>query len=388
MIKLLRWIQGYVAFECSGGFVERFLNLSKFANLNLWDVKCDGEKISAYTTLKEFEALKEPAQKSGMDINVIKKGGLPVFTKKHKWRCGILLGFLGMCLFIWFMSGFIWEVEIVPDGDTYIEGLTEYLEEVGVKEGARKSKINILETQEELLDEFPQLSWVTLNIFGSKAQIEYTYASEQKPIVDKNAFTNVVASKNGEITLVEGYEGTNMVKAGANVVEGSLLISGVIKNGDNTERFVHARGKVYARTQNKITKKCVFVNETQIITDKKQIFKIGFFGLEIPLGKGVASSHRTKTEIFLHGNDIILPVGFLRTDNLVIENTSCDYTERQTKYLCLLNCVWEKRKSYSDVQIENISYIQKVEKNGFSLVMDIICVENIALEILVDTEKN
>ena len=65
-----------------------------------------------------------------------------------------------------------------------IEGFTEYLAGLGVETGARKSKVDILQVQENLLDTFSELSWVSINIFGTKAQVEYMYAKPQKEIAD------------------------------------------------------------------------------------------------------------------------------------------------------------------------------------------------------------
>ena len=82
MIKLLRLLCGYVIFEASGGFCERFLNLCKINNLNLWNIKNDGVKVVAFTTASEFASIKKPAQNAGMKINVVKECGLPFFIKR------------------------------------------------------------------------------------------------------------------------------------------------------------------------------------------------------------------------------------------------------------------------------------------------------------------
>ena len=37
MLKILRWLRGYVTFEAKGPFPERFLNLTLRADILLWD---------------------------------------------------------------------------------------------------------------------------------------------------------------------------------------------------------------------------------------------------------------------------------------------------------------------------------------------------------------
>lgn len=389
MIKLLRLLCGYVAFEASGGFCERFLNLCKINNLNLWNIKNDGVKVIAFTTASEFALIKKPAQNAGMEINVVKECGLPFFIKRHKWRCGAVFGIFMVFVAVWFLSGFIWEVEIVNDNDVKIEGFTEYLADLGVETGARKSKVDILQVQENLLDTFSELSWVSINIFGTKAQVEYMYAKPQKKIADNKSPTNVVSSKTGEIVLVEGYVGENVVKIGDCVAEGSLLISGVIKNADLSENLVHARGKVFAKTENEIISiseedlDCFLTNEIN------SIYKLVFFGLKIPFGKIPEEENITTTgEFMFQGNHVVLPVGMERTDCLLLKVDNIQLKEDRCKKNSLLNCVEEKRERFFDSELQSVQY--KTEKIGESLKVSakIICVENIAVEVPFQKEEN
>ena len=57
MVRLLQWLLGYVYFTAEGGFAERFLNLCKLRGINLRNIKNDGIKVNACTSLKEFERL-------------------------------------------------------------------------------------------------------------------------------------------------------------------------------------------------------------------------------------------------------------------------------------------------------------------------------------------
>lgn len=388
MVKLLRLLQGYVVFEATGGFVERFLNLCKINNINLWDVKNDGVKVIAFTSAVEFLKINIPAEKSGMEIKALKKCGLSFFVKRHKWRCGAAFGAFFVALFIWFLSGFIWNVEIVSTDSVKIEGFTERVEELGIKTGARKSEIDILQVQEQLLDSFSELSWVSLNIFGTKAQIEYTYAKPQAPIADKYSLTNVVALKSGKVTLVEGYSGVNMVKSGEYVTEGSLLISGIVKNADLTESFVHASGKVFAETENEIKKELLHRQKCKITTACENAFKFDFFGVEIPFGKENEEALLNTTHMLLEGNNTTLPIGFIREDYLSLREQSVELSEEECGLLCLFECVQEKRELYGEAELESVEYAVSSKEDKTSVSAEIKCVENIAAESPVSVEEN
>lgn len=388
MIKLLRLLQGYVVFEACGGFVERFLNLCKINGINLWNVKNDGVKVVAFTSAVEFMKLSVPAERSGMEINVIRKCGFPFFIKNHKWRCGAVFGALLVVLFIWFLSGFIWNVEIVSTDGVKIDGFTAKIEQLGVKTGARKSEIDILAVQEQLLDSFSELSWVSLNIFGTKAQIEYTYAKPQVPIADKNALTNVIALKSGKVVLVEGYSGVNVIKNGEYVTEGSLLISGIIKNADFTESFVHASGKVFAETENLIKKEIFGSQIVSIATEQPSLFKFNFFGVEIPFGREKEEAFSNTTPMLLEGNNTTLPIGFIRCDFLSFQEQEVALSEEECKLRCLLECVLEKRNLYSEAELRAVDFSVSQEGDKTTVSAEIKCVENIAVESPVIVDEN
>ena len=380
MIELLRLFKGYIRFIAEGGFAERFLNLCKINGVNLWNVENDGENVKACTTIHEFAKLKIPAQNSGMEIKILKNCGLPFVAKRHKWRAGVLAGIILTVLFIWYMSGFVWNVEIIEEKGCKIENLEKSVYEEGVKTGARKSEIDILQVQENLLEQFPELSWISVNIFGSKAQVEYTIAKENTPITDESIPKNIVAEKSGQIVLIEGYKGTNMVKKGEFVAQGSLLISGVVTNGDLTEELVRAKGKVFATTENEIVKKHNEKIDTEIVEFSKSRYIFYLFGLKIPFGINHESDLMSTTDIFLIGNDTVLPVGFIREDNLRVTDKNVSLNKNERILLGLCESVEEKRNEYSQTEIEKTRCSVKNFEAETEVKLYIKCVEDISME--------
>lgn len=382
MITLLRLLQGYVVFEAIGGFTERFLNLCKINNVNLWNVKNDGVKVIAFTSRAEFMRITVPAENSGMSINVLSQKGLPFFVRRHKWRCGAVAGVAFIVSSLLFVSSFIWDVELVSTDGVKIDGFTEKLDELGVRVGARKKNVDILAVQEELLDSFSQLSWVSVNIFGTKAQVEYTYAKPQLPMVDKNDYTNIVAKKDGRIVLVEGYSGTNIVKRGDFVTKGSLLISGVVKNADLSESIVHASGRVFAQTKTAVISNSLSLHNVETIQSSERDYFFNFFWFSIPLGRKADDGLSETTAMLLEGNDTVLPIGITRVDTVCSVKAAVELSERELLLFNLLECVEEKRAGFEDTEIEAVS--SRITEDG--VVLEIECVENIAEEISIETE--
>lgn len=387
MIQLLRLFKGYVEFCAEGGFPERFINLCKISGISLWNVKNDGVKVYACTTQKEFALLSVPAQNSGMDVRIIKSRGIKSFTKRHKWRCGVGFGIVIAFLFWFLMSGFVWEIEILETNGVNVEAFTESLGNLGVKIGARKSKIDIIEVQNQLMNEYNELLWVSVNIFGGKVQVEMSEFVEQKEIIDTKTPVNLIASKNGQVVLVKGYKGVNAVREGDNVTEGSLLISGVGLNADGSEYFVHAKGEVFAKTENNEEIVCEKSNDLQVSFEKDNRYFIYVFSLKIPLGLKTGGGFLTESTVYLQSGETVLPIGIVREDDFKICNETVNYTTEETKLQGLFKVVEKKKEQYNQTDLKKVEYQIYENEKKIKINLKITCIEDIAIENLILTEN-
>lgn len=386
MIQILRLLKGYVEFCAEGGFPERFINLCNIRGINLWNVTNDGVKVVAFTTEREFQELKIPAENSGMTLKIIKTRGLKSFSKRHKWRCGAVLGIVMAFCFWVFMSGYIWEIEILETEGVNVEDFTESLADLGVKIGARKSKIDIIQVQNQLMNEYSELLWVSINIFGGKAQVEMSGFVEQKEITDTGTPINIVAKKKGEIVLVKGYNGVNAVKEGDNVAKGSLLISGVVKNFDGSEYFTHARGEVFARTKNKEIINCPYENKSLITAQKDERYYLYVFSLKIPFGVKTGGEFLTESRKLLKSGETVLPFGIIRDDDLTTTGKSFQYSQKEAMLTGLLEGVKIKREKYNKSELKSVEYEFADNGNSGEINVKINCIEDIAEERKILTE--
>lgn len=386
MIQILRLLKGYVEFCAEGGFPERFINLCNIRGINLWNVRNDGVKVVAFTTEREFEELKIPAENSGMTLKIIKFRGLKTFAKRHKWRCGTVLG-IALAFFFWiFMSGYIWEIEILETDGVNVEAFTESLADLGVKIGARKSKIDVIQVQNQLMNEYNELLWVSLNIFGGKVQVEMSEFIEQKEIIDTKSPVNIVASKKGEIVLVKGYKGVNAVKEGDNVTKGALLISGVVKNFDGSEYFTHAKGEVFAKTKNNEKIIYTYKNKALTTTQKECRYYLYVFSLKLPLGFKTKGEFLTESRKFLESGETLLPFGIIREDDFMSLEKNIEYSPQQARLSGLLDGVEAKREKYNKSDLISVKYDFVDKKSSGEINVKINCIEDIAKERKILTE--
>ena len=381
MIQLLRLLKGYVSFTVEGGFPERFINLCNNNEIILWGVESDGVKVRAFTTAEGFKRINFCVENSGMEIKDVVEKGLKSFVNRYKYRLGLCLGALIAVFVITFLSGSIWEVEIVSKSGVNVEAFTESLAESGVKKGARKSKIDILKVQEEMMYKHSDLLWISVNIFGSKAQVEITTVTHKKESTDKKTPTNIVAKKDGVVTLVKGYYGVNAVKEGVSVVEGTLLISGVGKYADGSEYFTHAKGEVYAKTENETSEAVNRNFKGFISTENKSIYGLEIFSLKIPFGRINDKALNSEAYTYLKSKNTYLPLAVFRVDSHTVKETDVTLTENQCMLYCFSRLVEMKREEYKDAEIyEELYFGETAEDGKYILKQNLNCIENIALE--------
>ncbi len=382
IIKLLRLILGYVEFQASGGFPERFLNLCNINGITLWNVQNDGVKVKACTPVKAYKNIRKSAHKSGMKLKILRKRGLPFFVKYNKARVGVLIGVVISIAFLFLSSCVLWDVEVTGNNKMKSEELLESLSTYNVKVGTFKSKIDTKSVEGKLLKEYPELSWASVNIFGMKAVLEVKENTEKPQIIDENIPMNMVAKKDGRIISINGYSGTNVVKENDYVISGDLLISGIKTNQDGSENLVRAKGKVFAETTTKLSEEVMNSKETQVLTETDIRYKIYLLGFEIPVGAKCKDEKLYSGEKLLKGNSTMLPLGVTWDVSYKMNYETIELTENQAELLSLLKIVKKKRYEFSadDCEILKNNYVKRATEMGILIENKVVAKENIALE--------
>ncbi len=388
MLRFFRFINGYIYFCAEGGFPERFINLCKLNDITLWDVKNDGVKVLAFTNPNCLKALEDVAINSGMSLDVIQEKGVKTLVNKHKWRFGVFVGIGVFLLSFWFASGFVWEVEVVGVNDVMVKDFTEELRDYGIKTGVKKSDINIIEVEKKIKSDYKNISWVSVNIFGGKVQVQLREAEVEKEKLDHSKACNIVASKNGEVILVKGYYGQNVVKEGDFVAKGSLLISGISAYSDGSEHSFHAKGEVLARTVTDFISSSDTSKNISVTGEWESKLYFCFFGLEIPMGFIKAENEKTETMIFLKSGNDSLPVGLKKTESFSILSRNNTLSEAEMELLTLLEITKDKRREFENVKFESIDWSPEKQENIFSLKCTVKCIEDIAVEKEFDIMEN
>ena len=310
IIKIIRYLLGYVNFRAYGGFSDRFLNICTRDGIPLWNIKNVKGNISASTTINGYLSIRNAVKKSGMKLKVLEKKGLIFFLKRNRVRVGIVIGLSFFACIATILSQFIWSVSLIGNVELEQDYLLKTFEERGVKVGAFVKVLDDENIAEDVVSEIEMLSWASVNRKGTSVVIEVREKTQAPEKYDDETPTNLIAGEDGIIVSIDSLYGIEEVKPGSAVIKGDLLISGIVPHADGTESFVHADGYVKALVKHKYTS-CGddFITYSQ---ESEKIRKcLFFFGLKIPLGASVGDSFFTKQNSFLETENMLLPLGII-----------------------------------------------------------------------------
>lgn len=289
-IKLWNYLKGYVIIKVEGLTLERFVNLATNNDIYLWDiVRIDYTTIEGKVSIIGFKSLKEIVKKVGCRVYIVEKNGLPFLVEKLKKRKMFAFGFLLFIGLIFLFTSFIWNIEVTGNERISIEEIDDFLKSINIQTGKIKYSIDVENLKNSILDKYDTLSFVSVEIKGTKLFIE---VKEQDLPPEKIEFTtpcNIIAKKKGIINKIIAKNGKQVVNEGDIVEKGQLLISGVIVDEMLEDSLLlHAEGEVlaitrYTKTVEEPIEKEV-KEETGKVIRKKEI-KIGEKGISFIEGK-------------------------------------------------------------------------------------------------------
>lgn len=244
-MKLFDRLRGLTDVKIGAKNAKSFISHMIKAKIPFGSIKTeDGGDVSFFIRRKDAPAVFEAAAKLGADV-VMRERGLPAFFKRHKLRLGIPIGALGALFLIFFSSRFVWDIKIPDMPDIERDKIEEALSSHGFFLGAYLPDLDIGDICKRIAAENENVSWISVNMSGTVAYVE-ARSPRSKSVEDVSRPSNLVASCDGQIVLVEAVGGKSEVKAGQTVRKGDVLVSGVIDSPALGYRLVRSRGRVLA----------------------------------------------------------------------------------------------------------------------------------------------
>ena len=257
MRKLFNLIRGYVDVEVTGAFPERLLNLCAQNRLQFWKL-CwmDETSFTFRIHLQDRKRLDELAQRSMCEVKEKGRRGAAVVAEgivRRRW--GFLAGLAFCFLAVSFLSRFLLVVEVTGNETVSTAVILSQLQRVGVRPGAYGPSILEKEAANEALLGLPELSYLAINIYGTRAEVVVREAEEKPELLDEKTPADVVAKADGIIEHIHASTGRAVFQDRDVVLKGEVLISGDLDlkepeygTVDLGHLIVRAAGTVTART--------------------------------------------------------------------------------------------------------------------------------------------
>lgn len=228
--------------------IEKFINLLWKNNIGVKNIrKKDLTTVSLEISLNDYLKVDKISKKTHTKLKVIKRKGLAFLFIKMRKRNALIFGTVLFMSILYYLSTFIWKIDIVTENRLSPYEVRRELLNYGVKEGIRKKNLNTGIIEEKLTKNNDEILWVRVRVEGSVLKVVASERATPPRIAQETTHGNLVAIKDGEVVRVYTTSGTAVVKKGDIVKKGQLLVKGEQgKEGNIYE--VPAKGHVIART--------------------------------------------------------------------------------------------------------------------------------------------
>ena len=388
MIGILRWFLGWNEFKIEG---DSNYFLTKF-NKNIWMVRKNNKYITSKCLTKDYEFLKKNALEFGCVLSLHKKAGFLNFLKRYKLRYGILIGLMLFFLTMLVSSFFVWDIEVFGNAKVTDEQIFKICDKNGLHFGSFICNVNENELEYKIKDEFPEISWISINRVAGKYIIEISESKQKPNIVNWEGPCNVISEFDGEILYVEAYSGMPLVDVGDFVEKGQILVSGV-------QETKGMDGVIYTPSEAKILAKVKHYNENSIKKNTTIKQKTGFqkkdsqmniFGLKIPLKINKKNNLIKNSETFkpLEFLGLRFPILIKTTIYDVYENVNLKEDFKEIKRILAKNQKdWELKELLGN-PILNRKYIFEDEEDCVKLFSEVVVEQRIDKKAPIEIEDN
>lgn len=344
--------------------------------MKIWKVYNDEDMIIMNCDKEDFKKMKPLRKKCRGTLRIKNRAGLYFKAKKQKKHTFFLVGIFLFLLMGKLLSLYIWNISF--DGNysyTNVE-LMRFLNKNNVNNGLLKTNIDCDNIEYLLRTTYSDITWVSAEIKGTKLIIHikenfdgYIAKNETNPY-------NIISDSAGIVTSIITRSGVPQIKAGDEITEGQLLVSGILDTyGDNetfvSRKFIQADADIYADIVLHYEDNFELTHQNKIYTgEENNIYTVNVLGKKIYLSlfkkKYKLSDVVTTDKQLSITNNYYLPISAGKINIREYESIEAVYTEDEACAIATNNL---------EIFIENLQEkgIQILEKNVTITCDDKIC---------------
>lgn len=354
------------------------------------NISVTDERASVELTYLAALRAQKLCRERGIETEAELFGGIPFWLVRLKQRPGLIIGILLAFIMITLGNRVLWDVRIIRSDNLADTDLIGILDDYGVRPGAFISKLDIGDIQTRVEAENDNIAWISVNVIGTVAYVEAIgeVIPPEKEITEGDG-SNLVAVRDGTVVGFEVIAGEPIVSVGQPVLEGELLVGGLIDSERFGYRAVEAKGKVFALTEYFFEAEIPY-EYTVRIPEKKEICEISliFFGLRQKFFKkgGFLGSEYDKiySDIYIYSsNGVKVPVGLSVTSCPIYTESTAKRTYTEAADLAHLEINRLILAALPDADIVSKSYDigETEDASAYRLVCRVECINDIALSI-------
>lgn len=338
---IIKWLYihffGYISIVIEGFAIEKFINSCVSNKIVLLDMQKEKNTLLKAKILRsDFKKIRKISKKTKCKVSIHKKVGVSFLINKYKKRKNFAIAVLVVAIFIFSITRFIWNIEIIGLKNISYEELIGTINEKGIKTGELKNNIDVDKTINQIRLERDDLAWVGIKIKGTNAIITVVESTEKPEVIDRSEVCNIVSDKDAIISKIVVQNGTARVNVGDIVKKEDILVEGVIEGQYTGNRYVHSEADIYANIYYEKEKKESFIQEVGIKTgNKEKKNEIYINNFKINFNKRFSKFQnydtiRTYKKLKFFSNYYI-PIELVRVTNTEIDKQYKTYTEEELK---------------------------------------------------------
>ena len=213
MERLSDEVRGYAVIKAVGAEPTRLIDRCADENIDFCGV-CPEDEITFIfkTRLKHAEEILGFAEKCCCEAEIIERRGAPIEIKKLRRRYALWILPLILIFLLVASHFFIWEIEITGNDAVSDIEILNALEDSGVYIGSFWPDFTSDSIRSRVLVKVPELKWLSVSVFGSKAVVEVRERTDIPELFDEDEAVKIVAGEPGIIQSISVLRGFSLFK--------------------------------------------------------------------------------------------------------------------------------------------------------------------------------
>ncbi len=385
MLRPLEWLMGYDILWVSEEGAKNFINICTVSGIEYHALGRSSGKELFRLRLVASLRVRAACEAAGVEVGVKQRRGFPSMLCTVAHRPGIVLGLIICTVMMLYSSHTVWDVRIEGNRSVSEEAIKSTLRECGVDVGSDIRTLDIDSVQNKFLIASDEISWISVNIVGSIAEVEVREVAA-RPISPNYTCSNLVATQNGTVVELREVRGNIAVTLGEAVSKGDILVCGVWGDENSATRFMRSRGEVMALCSREMEIRVGLNFDKKILTGRRKTKKsLIFFDKEVKLfvnsGNLYTSCDIIEREEYLNLFGLgKLPFGIKTVEYVEYTVESAQRSEEQAREQANF-LLWQKFFTEApDASLVGKRIVGRLEGEEYILLATIESIENIACE--------